>query len=205
MILRLLILALALILVGCGGGEDKAEPTQQDASTVMTMAGNTAGQEASPLNEPHLGVSEEGRFEVRWPSGCSKKRIREMPSKIHPGENYAVDVTCFRNNNTDVGCRVTAYNETLSGGPATPADVTGTISELVKKLGVEIWRQRPIVSNGREGMTVYCREAGGLRHVWIVGFIEHGRVLIAMAWDESDDLYNDPDVIRFIETLRSTS
>ncbi len=202
---RLLILVLALTLVGCGGGEDNTETAlRQGTFDVLTASDSVLTQNATPLNESYLDVSEEGNFEVRWPSGCAQKRIREMPSTINLGQNNAVDVTCFRNGNRDVGCRVTVYNETASGQPATPADVTGTVTQIVQKLGVEIWRQQPVVSSGREGVAVYCREPDGPRQVWIVGFIDQGRVMIAMAWDESEDLYNDPGVIRFMESLRST-
>ena len=205
MMYRLLILVLALTLVGCGGDEDNTEATvQQDMTEVAATSDSAPTQGATPLSESYLDVSEEGQFEVRWPSGCAQKRIREMPSTINPGQNTAVDVTCFRDGNRDVGCRVTAYNETESGQPATPADVTGTVTQIVQKLEVEVWRQQPVVSSGREGVAVSCREHNGPRHVWIVGFIDQGRVMIAMAWDESEDLYNDPGVIRFMESLHST-
>jgi len=204
---RSLILLLVLALIGCGNGETERseQALRRDGALEVPIVQASPPQTAQPLNAAHTGVSEEGRFEVRWPSGCAKLRTRRTLSKIHPDRTEAVELTCFRNGDENVGCKVTAYDETSSGGPVTPADVTATIGRTVETLGVEIWKQTPVASDGRQGVMAYCREVGGTRQLWIVGFIERGRVLIAMAWDVDDELYRDPDVIRFFQTVRSTA
>lgn len=189
------------LLLGCSALFGAVGASAQDAANPAAPADTTATEEARLLETAFLAVSEEGRFEAIWPSGCGERRLRIMPSPRYEGRPYAVDVNCERAEN--VGARVTVYFETNSGEPPVPADVTATISKLIAKLGVEIWQQRAIRRGDREGVAVFCREPAGARHIWMEGFIRYDRVILAMAWGVGDGLYVEPEVVDFFRSLRA--
>lgn len=201
------LLAAALLLAGCG---DDAPPA--DRTAAETAAPPSSGmlpaptQQATPTETGFLDENPEGRFRVYWPDGCGAQRQRELDSRLNPGAVAAVEVSCQREGDPDHGCQVIAYNETATGEEPTPEMVARTIGDYIERIGAQVTRQTGIVRrDGVEGVAVFCRETGGPRRVWIQGFIDGGRVFLAIAWGPDDSLYADPQVRRFFDTLENTA
>ncbi len=200
--LMLVLIAIALFAVGCGGSDEPAADTAVESGDVGDAGQAPAPtQEAVDQVEAHHAASGDGRFEAVWPSGCARKRTRTVPSKRFPGSFALVEVTCERSGDADRGCKVTVYNELTDGGVPTPADVTRTFGEVIAGLGLEIRRQGPIERHGVTGVRAVCGEAAGPRQVWMEGFIIDGHVLMIMAWDIDDRLYGDPEISAFFESV----
>lgn len=197
-------LALALLLAGCGG-DDKAPPPP--VADAPADPGPQAAPTQNAVKTEHAFREEnpEGRFSVFWPDGCGSMRQRELDSRFNPGTLASVEVTCRRDGDPDNGCQVIVYDETADGDPPTPEMVARTIGDYLGDLGVEIIDQTPIARDGTEGVAVFCREPDGPRRVWIQGFIDRGRVFLAIAWGPDDGLFTDPQVRRFFDSLENTA
>jgi hypothetical protein len=205
---RFTMIALLLVCAGCGA--DNAEQEQAapagniEIDAQEQAADQPANESAVPYDAPHLMVSQEGRFEAVWPSGCATTRVRTRPSAVDPNGYSMADVTCKQDGERDRGTQVTVFFEMGDGGVPTPEAVTKIIGERIAMLGVDIRKQKAIIRNGREGVGVFCGERKGTRQVWIEGFIDRGRVLIMMAWGLDDGLYEDPEIKEFFSSVRWT-
>jgi len=195
--------AAALLAAGCGG-DDKA-PAPRASASGGSPAASAPSQTAVPTELAFAEENPEGRFAVHWPDGCGSMRQRELDSRFNPGTYASVEVTCRRDGDPDHGCQVIVYDETANGDPPTPEMVAKTIGDYLGGLGVEVIEQAVIQRHGTEGVAVFCREPVGPRRVWVQGFIDRGRVFVAVAWGPSDDLFRDPQVRRFFDSLENTA
>ena len=194
------VLAAVLLLAGCGGGERDGE------------GGGEGGEQGAPAAEGMTWAPEsvyhsrEGRFDVVWPEGCSRIRIRTQPSRREdPSAPLThVYVWCDREEREEEGAAVAVYFDLEDdfGSPPTPRTVIDLVKELMERMGVEIARQRAIRRGVLEGVQVFCRRPGGDGTAWIEGFLLGDDVYVLSAWRGAGDLFQDPEIAHVFASFR---
>jgi hypothetical protein len=192
-----LMLAAILILAGCGRGSD------EEAKERVAAEDSTAGRQESVYH------SREGRFEIVWPQGCSRIRIRTQPygATETSAKLTRVQVWCDREEHEGEGASVVTYFDLKGdfGSPATPRTVIDLVKDLMKKMGVEIASQRPLKRGALEGLEVRCHEPGSTGTAWIEAFLLGSTAYIISAWRSGGDIFDDPQYIRMFDSFRATS
>jgi hypothetical protein len=190
-----LVLAAALLLGGCGRGSDEEgkEPVVDEVTTTWT-----------PESVYH---SREGRFDIVWPEGCSRIRIRTQPfGATEPTAHLTrVQVWCDRENREGEGASVITYFDLKDdfGSPATPRTVIELVKDIMQKMGVAIASQHPLRRGALEGIQVRCREPNSAGTAWIEAFLLGSNVYIVSAWRGNGDLFDDPQYIRLFDSFRA--
>lgn len=179
--------------------------------------GNTlTGSEENPLTpveDSFSFASEDGDFRVIWPSGCANLRtrspIQDDYSDSDGEKEYPVIVTCDRYGEKGEGCSVTAiFNvKSISGGPVGPAEVIPRLKKMLKSLGAQIQKQKPIrkdFGDGAvaEGIDIQAAQPQGVGQVWLRGLVVHGDVYIMAAWDLGGQVWDNPEYITFFNSFQ---
>jgi hypothetical protein len=192
----MLLLSALMILGGCGRGSERKRQEQVAAED------STAGRPESVYH------SREGRFEIAWPTGCSRIRIRTQPyGATEPSAKLTrVQVWCDREDREGEGASVVTYFDLKDdfGSPATPRTVIELVKDIMQQMGVEIASQRAIKRGALEGIDVRCREPNSTGTVWIEAFLLGSTAYIVSAWRGDGSLFDDPEYVRMFESFRAT-
>lgn len=148
--------------------------------------------------------SDEGNFQVTWPSGCGKLRIRLNEPNAFVGEEDANlvlvhNVTCDRFEADGEGCSVTATFDARNseGGEAGPEQVLARVKNALKTFNVNVVKQMPIkreFADGLviEGVDVYGTAADGTGEFWVRGLLSYHDIYVLTAWSTKSDLWDNP-------------
>lgn len=187
------LIAVVGLILGCGGGG-----TEKGEETATHGVSSTA----DTLGVSHQSV--EGHFDVDWPEGCDKLRVRQKTDEFDHVE--VVYTYCDRPGHENEGCSVVSHFALRddSGGPPTPQVVTGLVKTVMESFHVEIQTQHPVVRGGAQGVQVHCREPGSTGEVWIEGLLAGDRVYILTAWKGAGGLFDDPEYKRFFASFKPT-
>ncbi len=177
------------------------------AQGQTAASGPTAGLEDQATKEAYRYTSAEGDFQVTWPSGCGKLRIRaNEPENFVGEENEQVVlvhlVVCDREEGE--GCSVSATFEARNGegGDAGPEQVLARVRHTLESYGVKVVKQTPIkreFADGLmvEGLDVYGTRRDGLGQFWVRGLLSYHDIYILTAWSMEGKLWEDPEIQEF--------
>jgi len=191
-------MAAVLALTGCTGAKESTE-------AAAPAAEQTAPQE----NEAKHYISADGNFQVVWPSGCDKLRIRSNEPEYFVGEDESTvilvhSVICDREGETGEGCSVTATFEAKSkkGGEADAHEVLARVRNTLSRYGVTVVKQMPVkreFADGLivEGVDVYGLGKDGVGQFWVRGLLAYHDIYLLTAWSVKGDLWENPAYQRF--------
>jgi hypothetical protein len=198
---------LVCVLTGCGSDASRDRNAGQTAAD--TIAGTEEREVAlrSRANEDRKGeyVSPEGGFEVVWPDGCDRIRVRTQtdPNGSGPDDLLLAHIFCDRKGRTNEGCAVTVYFKERDefGGPPMPQMVIDICKRVMTRFGVDISSQRPVQRGSLQGIQLHCEEPGESGDFWIEGLLYRERIFVLTAWKATGGLFTEPDFIRFFATF----
>ncbi len=198
----LLVSALVLVLVSALSWAQYRDPA--DAPPIPE-----SNNDATVRTTPYHYTSEEGNFQVTWPSGCGELRIRANEPNNFVGEEetdliLVNNVTCDQYGEEGEGCSVTAVFDARSadGGEAGPEQVLARVQNALKTFGVTIVRQEPIkreFPDGLivEGVDVYGTNAEGNGQFWVRGILASHDIYLLTAWSAEGQLWEHPEFQEF--------
>lgn len=184
-------------------------PARAQETIPTTPAGVQQSLADAVNNEPYHYSSAEGSFQVIWPSGCGKLRIRENEPNNFVGEEdtdviLVHVVVCDRDKRPGDGCSVMATFEAHSadGGPAGPEQVLARVKNSLKKFGVKVVKQSPIKRQFEddlvvEGLDVFGTGRDGEGQFWVRGLLSYHDIYILTAWSAHGRVWDDPEYLKF--------
>jgi hypothetical protein len=191
------IVLLLVTLAACERG-DQRQKTESEATADTLSATVTPGEDEY--------YQKEGNFQIAWPSGCNRLRIRTLPRPTadDPDHLAYAHIFCNREGYSSEGCAVTVYfdQESDFGGPAGPPQVIELVKQLMEHFGVEAVRQQPVYRDDIAGILVHCREPNDTGRVWIEGFLLGSDAYLVSAWQGEGNLFSDPDYVQFFESFK---
>lgn len=158
---------------------------------------------------PYRYSSSDGNFQVTWPQGCGKIRIRSNDPEYFADEDPAelmlvTNVTCDQFDTKGEGCAVTATFGAHSddGGPAGPEQVLARVRNALEKYGVTVVRQTPVrkeFDGGLvvEGVDVQGTGPGGEGQFWVRGLLASHDIYLLTAWSASSALWDNAEFLEF--------
>lgn len=185
------------------------------AATVLSLAGTdtTAQVVSSSQNSvteretPYRYSSPQGNFQVTWPSGCGKLRIRANQPETGQDDADVIlvnHVSCDSKTTEGTGCAVTATFGALAddGSAAGPQQVLSRVRNTLHQYGVSIVQQAPIKREFEdglvaEGVDVRGTGADGKGEFWVRGLLADHDIYVLTAWSTSDDLWENPEYQAF--------
>lgn len=172
--------------------------------------GQTApGKEPEVRKSAYHYVSYEGNFQVTWPAGCGKLRLRSKEPEFIDGEEGATATTiylaiCDRAERQNEGCSVTAVFDArgANGGAAGSEQVINRVQRTLQKFGVKVVRQRPIRHEFPdnlvvEGVDVMGTDATGGGEFWVRGLLSDHDIYILTAWSMDGSVWENPEFQTF--------
>lgn len=179
------------------------------------VAAQIGEPENPPLGDgkPHRYVSEEGNFEVTWPSGCDKLRMRGNDPEHFVGEEDKHQImvhviVCDRDDRETAGCSVTATFDSRSpdGGEAGPEQVIARVRNALKTYGVKVVNQSPIKKefpNGLvvEGVDVIGTGPDGTGEFKVRGLLASPDIYVLTAWSADGGVWDDPEYREFFDNF----
>jgi len=190
------------------------------AAIVMAVSAATpaGAQEASPADSTTTSVrledmvgqdsyhysSAEGGFQVTWPSGCGKLRIRDNEPDYFVGEENAQRilvhlVVCDRDKMPGEGCSVKATFDVhdAEGGEAGSEQVLARVRRALETYNVKIVEQVPVRREFAddlvvEGVDVHGTMQTGEGQFWVRGLLSYHDIYILTAWSMHGELWNNP-------------
>ena len=197
----LLVSAVVLVLVSSLSWAQYLDPA--DAPPIPDNETLTA------RTTPYRYTSEEGNFQVTWPSGCGELRIRANESDNFVGEEdnaliLVHHVTCDQFDTVGEGCSVTAVFDARSadGGEAGPEQVLARVRNALKTFNVTIVQQVPVkreFPNGLivEGVDIFGTDANGNGQFWVRGLLASHDIYVLTAWSAEGKLWKHPEFQEF--------
>ncbi len=158
---------------------------------------------------PYHYNSEEGNFQVTWPSGCGELRIRanEPENFVGEEENHLIlvhHVTCDQFSAEGEGCSVTAVFDARNaeGGEAGPEQALARVRNALKTFGVKIVKQTPVKREFPgglvvEGVDVVGTDANGNGQFWVRGLLVSHDIYLLTAWSTSGQLWENAEFQEF--------
>ncbi len=207
--LRLAGLIALVTATACTETKESAEET-----SPAVQPSEQSGQ--SEQEEPYHAYrynSVEGGFQVTWPSGCRKLKIRANEPENFVGEedSHVILVhiaTCDRTGLEGAGCSVTSTFDARSsdGGEAGPEQVLARVRHALKTYSVKVVRQEPVkreFADGLivEGVDVFGTGIDGEGEFWVRGLLVYRDIYVLTAWSVEGDLWNNPDYLEFFNNF----
>ncbi|MCB1182370.1 hypothetical protein KDM41_02980 [bacterium] len=158
---------------------------------------------------PYRYASEEGQFQVTWPSGCGELKIRANDADpFAEGEEAEIvlvqHVSCDQYGVEGEGCSVTASLDVRDrqGRPAGPAHVVSRVRKVLEAAGVKLVRQQAIKKEYPdglkvEGLEVFGTAADGSGQFWVRGLLVYHDIYILSGWSARGDLWDNPEFQTF--------
>jgi len=187
--------------------------------SAQETGGNAApaapgGNQPTELLEPYEYHSNEGEFNVTWPSGCGRlKRRSNVPDPdADPFEVvYLHNVSCDQGGENGHGCSVTAIfnSKGADGGIPGPPEVLAQVTSRLETFGVKVIRQGPLkreLADGSlvGGVEVQAADPQGTGQVWMRGLLHAGDIFILTAWKLEGGLWDDPEFQNFFNSFEPT-
>ncbi len=200
-----LVVALLLGLVLVLSLDPFGDPVESADAPVQSTDNN----DSSVRTTPYHYSSEDGNFQVTWPSGCGQLRIRANEPEDFVGEEESSlilvhHVTCDQFGTEGEGCSVTAVFDARSadGGPAGSDQVLARVRNALKTFGVSIVRQAPVkrqFPDGLvvEGVDVFGTDAEGNGQFWVRGLLASHDIYLLTAWSAEGELWEHPEFQEF--------
>jgi hypothetical protein len=174
-----------------------AEPPVAAADTVQIFDPRAAEQPAYEQEYREAG------FGVFWPAGCGEinQRVSNGPTERAAGEWF---YTCNPDGDRRRGASVLRLQvaRTPQNGPPHPRFVVDLVKQHLAMFSVRIVRQRPLEQDGMQGVDVHASEPAGAGEVWVRGLLVGTDVFVLMAWNRAGHVFDDPEIQRFITSLR---
>lgn len=185
------------------------------ATAIMGLAVAEAAAQAvtTPENEvteretPYRYSSPQGNFQVTWPSGCGKLRIRANQPESDQDEAAVIlvhHVSCDSKTTEGAGCAVTATFGALAddGGAAGPPQVLSRVRNTLHQYGVKIVEQAPVKREFEdgllaEGVDVRGTGADGKGEFWVRGLLADHDIYVLTAWSTDANLWDNPEYQAF--------
>jgi hypothetical protein len=213
-VLRLGLVALGTIsLQACNRAPEQtpAAGTVATADTAQAAADpDTTGLAGSAATKPAYHFSsEEGSFQVFWPRGCGRLRIRANEPEVFAGEepSHTVlvhHVACDQFGLSGAGCSVTATFDApgTGGGPAGSDQVVGRVRNALTGYGVLVVRESQIRKEFEdglvaEGVDVTGTGAEGTGEFWVRGLLVGPDIYVLTAWSQEGNLWQNPEYMKF--------
>jgi hypothetical protein len=158
---------------------------------------------------PYHYSSEEGNFQVTWPSGCGELRIRanEPENFVGEEETHLILIhhaTCDQFGAEGEGCSVTAVFDARAadGGEAGPEQVLARVRNALQTFGVKIVKQMPVkreFADGLvvEGVDVLGTDANGKGQFWVRGLLASHDIYLLTAWSADGQLWENAEFQEF--------
>jgi len=168
-----------------------------------------AENEITERKTPYRHKSEEGNFQVTWPSGCGRLRIRANAPEYFVGEDESdlilVHVeSCEQFGEPGEGCSVTATFEARNaeGGPAGSDQVLARVRNVLQAYSVKMTKQVPIKrvfddGSFMEGVEVRGTDPEGKGQFWVRGLLSYHDIYILTAWSTTGNLWENPEYQAF--------
>jgi hypothetical protein len=214
---RRALLGLGLIWLGtmplqaCNRAPDKEPVAGQapvsDQEPAAKAAAVTGG--VSARNTPYHYSSDEGQYQVTWPSGCSRLRVRTNEPEFFEGEEPSATmkmhhVVCEQFGVGGEGCSVAAVFDApgTDGGPAGPDQVVARVGSVLKAYGVTVVRETPIrkvfaENLVAEGVDVKGTASSGEGQFWVRGVLVGPDIYVLTAWSQKGNLWENPEYQEF--------
>jgi len=168
-----------------------------------------AENEISERTTPYRHISDEGSFQVTWPSGCGRLRIRANTPENFVGEEeesliLVHNETCEQFGVPGEGCSVTATFESRNsqGEPAGPEQVLARVRNTLQTFSVKMTKQVPIKrvfpdGTAMEGVEVMGTNPDGEGQFWVRGLLYYHDIYILSAWSTTGNLWENPEFQAF--------
>ncbi len=187
---------------------------------TAAQVAETDDQAGAPTDPPleyqkdsYRYTSNDGNFEVTWPSGCGRLRIRANDPEFFVGEedNHQImvqHVVCERSDTEGDGCTVTATfnSRTPDGADAGVEQVLARVRNTLKTYSVNVTKQTPLKKefpNGLvvEGVDVIGTGPDGKGEIMVRGLLASPDIYILTAWSIHGSVWDNPEYQEFFNTF----
>ncbi len=185
---------------------------------AVAAAGAPVEKESTARTTPFRYSSDDGAFQVTWPSGCGKLHERSNDPVYYEDEERVYDavlvraVSCDRFDLEGEGCSVAAiFNvRSPSGEEAGTAEVIEQVKKMLKKYGANIKQQSSIrreFPDGTvvEGIDVIGMGVNGIGRIWVRGLLSYHDIYVLSAWSVTEDVWTNPEYQEFFNDFAPTA
>lgn len=173
------------------------EPPGAEADSVPAF---DPGAHELPAHEQEYP---EAGFEIFWPTGCATitQQISQGPTTRAAQEWF---YSCSPEPDRRRGASVLRLRSARAeqNSPPHPRFVVDLVKHHLEMFSVRIVRQRAFEQDGMQGVDVHASELAGEGEVWVRGLLIGTDVFVLMAWNRAGNLFDDPEIQRFITSLR---